>query len=121
MESHQCNPLDTYCFTPTKGDDGMIKYYAQNTGIPGYLNKKPIPTKTPFMKNKATLQDMFTETQELSYASADFARFAQIEPVLNGPEIRQYDLDDMGFGEATYFLEQKKEKCGCGATSKLKI
>ena len=111
-----CNPLDYYCFNPSKGDEALIGYYQSNTLLPGPLNR-PKPKRSNINQPSKPqgppgVRGLFHGTQLLDYADPSYAELRGAA-ILPGHDTQQFNIHVLPDG---YFQEHKirAEKCGCG-------
>ena len=108
------HPEDAYCYRKRRGDEPIISFYTDNTGIPGPLGQmlKPATTALPRTSTNG-FRDQFIQNEYLAYADDAF-RHMRGAPVLPGPETHQWNYDSLPYD---YFTRRviKKEKCSCGA------
>lgn len=111
IDSNYSCEADVYCYHPKRGDDFMIKYYAENAGIPGPLERKKYQTDRLPRTTYNSVRDLFLQTHYLAYADEAFSHMAGA-PVLPGPDMAENNMWNLPVG---YFTEPqvRREKCSC--------
>jgi hypothetical protein len=95
-----CDPaIDYYCVKPDPEDQGIISFYAANTGLPGPLvRNKPVwekPVNEP-SQGPAMLKHQFRRAEYLDYAFPELKEMRGSH-YLRGNNIQKFNVEDMPF------------------------